>query len=107
MRPGLWIRQEIQGPGRHAAFLGGVSVPAADPGRMRITMLPLLSRPKRDEPVLTAPRGTVPVLSGNGSVDLECWRCGFPICQGLGTVVEVSARTFRCPSCDALNRSLL
>jgi uncharacterized ferredoxin-like protein len=72
---------------------------------MRITMLPLLSRPRRDEQVLTGSDDSVPLLSGNGDVNLECWRCGFPICRGLRTVVEASARTFRCPSCDALNRS--
>jgi hypothetical protein len=74
---------------------------------MRIKMLPLLSRPGRDEQVLTGPGPFAPVVSGNGFVDLECWRCGFPICQGMCTVAEVSDRVFRCPSCDAFNRSQL
>jgi hypothetical protein len=97
----------MRGLGCRVAFLRGVSVAAADPGLMRIKMLPLVSRPRRDEQVLSGPDGSVPVLSGKGDVDLECWRCGFSVCRGLQSVVEVSARTFRCPSCDALNRSPL
>jgi hypothetical protein len=101
----LWIRQEICGLVCQPAFLCGVSAAAADPGLMQLKMLPLLGRPRGDEHVLTGFDGLVPVLSGNGDVNLECWRCAFPICHGLRTVVEVSARTFRCPCCDALNRS--
>ncbi|MDH2445422.1 hypothetical protein QDR37_15860 [Amnibacterium sp. CER49] len=74
---------------------------------MRIRLLPLLTRPRRHEQVLVASAPSTPVLTGNGDVDLECWRCGFAICAGLHQVVDASNRIFRCPGCDALNRSRL
>jgi hypothetical protein len=74
---------------------------------MRIALLPLVHRPRRDETVLTSNRSFMPVLIGAGEVDFTCWRCDFVICEGLSTPVEVSGRVFRCPECTALNRSRL
>ncbi len=68
-------------------------------------MLPLAGRPRPDEPVLSTDSPSVPVLVDTGTIDLECWRCRFPICQGLHSVVEASNRLYRCPACSALNRS--
>jgi uncharacterized C2H2 Zn-finger protein len=72
---------------------------------MHIALLPLLSRPRRDASVLTSDRPSMPVLIGDGEIDFTCWRCGFAICEGMGTVVDVSGRIFRCPDCSAFNRS--
>jgi uncharacterized ferredoxin-like protein len=74
---------------------------------MRIALLPLLARPRRDEVVLTSDRVAMPVLIGDGEVDFTCWRCGFAICEGMRTLVEISGRVFRCPDCAAFNRSRL
>jgi predicted RNA-binding Zn-ribbon protein involved in translation (DUF1610 family) len=49
----------------------------------------------------------MPVLIGAGEVDFTCWRCGFAICEGMQTLVEVSGHVFRCPDCSAFNRSRL
>jgi predicted RNA-binding Zn-ribbon protein involved in translation (DUF1610 family) len=74
---------------------------------MRIALLPLLARPRRDVVVLSADRSFMPVLIGTGEVDFTCWRCGFAICEGMQTLVEVSGHVFRCPDCSAFNRSRL
>ncbi|MBW4040733.1 MAG: hypothetical protein HIU86_01205 [Acidobacteria bacterium] len=74
---------------------------------MRIALLPLLSRPRRDVVVLTSERSSMPVLIGDGEVDFTCWRCGFAICEAMRTPVEISGRVFRCPDCTAFNRSRL
>lgn len=57
--------------------------------------------------MLTSSASSAPVLRGTGTIDFECWRCGFPICRGMSTVVEATDRIYRCPSCEALNRSRL
>ena len=75
--------------------------------RMRIAFLPLLTRPRRDVSVLTSDRSSMPVLIGDGEIDFICWRCGFAICEGMRTPVEVSGQVFRCPDCTAFNRSRL
>ena len=73
--------------------------------RMRIALLPLLARPRREVSVLTSNYPSMPVLIGDGEVDFTCWRCGCAICEGMGTLVEVSGRIFCCPDCTAFNRS--
>ena len=72
---------------------------------MRVSLLPLITRPRRDVPILRSDGSSVPILIGDGEVDFTCWRCGFTICEGMRTVVEISGRVFRCPGCSAFNRS--
>lgn len=72
---------------------------------MRVSLLPLIARPRRDRTVLTSDGSSVPVLIGDGDIDFTCWRCGFAICEGMHTVVEISGQVFRCPACTAFNRS--
>ena len=72
---------------------------------MRVSLLPLIARPRRDVTVLTAGGTSVPILIGDGEIDFTCWRCGFAICEGMRTVVEISGQVFRCPECTAFNRS--
>lgn len=74
---------------------------------MRVRMLPLLSPPRPGEPVLSSSGPSAPVLHGTGAIDFECWRCGFPVCRGMREVTEATNRIYRCPSCEALNRSRL
>jgi uncharacterized C2H2 Zn-finger protein len=72
---------------------------------MRVSLLPLIARPRRDMLVLTSGGSSVPILIGDGEIDFTCWRCGFAICEGMRTVVEISGQVFRCPECTAFNRS--
>ena len=72
---------------------------------MRVSLLPLIRRPRRRAEVLTSPRPSVPILIGDGEIDFTCWRCGFAICEGMRTVVEIADAVFRCPDCGAFNRS--
>ncbi len=74
---------------------------------MRVRMLPLLAPPRPEDTVLSSPEPSAPVLRGSGGIDFECWRCGFPVCRGMSSVVEATNRIYRCPSCTALNRSRL
>ena len=74
---------------------------------MRVALLPLIARPKRNAPVLTSDGSSVPILIGDGDVDFLCWRCGFVICEGLRSVGDVAGKVFRCPGCAAFNRSRL
>ena len=72
---------------------------------MRISLLPLIAKPRRGDPVLTSTSSSMPILVGDGDFDFDCWRCGFAVCEGMKTVVEISGRVFRCPSCGAYNRA--
>jgi predicted RNA-binding Zn-ribbon protein involved in translation (DUF1610 family) len=72
---------------------------------VRVSLLPLIARPRRHMPVLTSTGSSVPILIGDGDIDFTCWRCGFAICEGMRTVVEISGQVFRCPECGAFNRS--
>jgi len=73
---------------------------------MAIRMLPVPGRPRAGEAVLYAAPGT-PALTGTGSVDFECWRCRFLICQGLQSVFDAAGRVFRCSACGTINRAPL
>ncbi|WP_162850666.1 hypothetical protein [Amnibacterium kyonggiense] len=72
---------------------------------MRVSLLPLITRPRRSNVVLTSAGGLMPILIGDGDIDFTCWRCGFAICEGMTSVIEVSGRLFQCPDCGAFNRS--
>lgn len=72
---------------------------------MRVSLLPLIARPRRTAQVLTSAHSSVPILIGDGEIDFTCWRCGFAICEGMQSVVEISGAVFRCPECRAFNRS--
>lgn len=91
-----------------AVWVGGlcwILATARESAVMRVSLLPLTHRPPRSATVLTSTIASTPVLIGEGEVDFTCWRCGFAICEGMTTVIDVSGKLFRCPECTALNRS--
>lgn len=68
---------------------------------VRIALLPLLARPRRDVAVLTAGQSSMPVLIGGGEVDFIRWRCGSLSVKGWAPssrclVGSPFSRTTRC-----------